>query len=910
MPLSRRTVLKYSGAVSAALVVGGSLDQLALGKPANRGPIPQVPTHWDPVGWGGGGFYWATVFDPTQNGVVYMSGDVAGIYKSEDHGRSWRLINNGLSGYAVYALAVAPNSQTVFAGTEQGLCKSTDGGEHWSLLPTTGPQGYNLTSARGRSTDNIAVDPVVDNIIYVGSPSGGICKSTDGGETWRQVYTPPGETAPDIMELKIGGVNGEAFGGFWFPLKSPTTIKSDDCRGLRFSFHTEGTMVPGRTIVTVTTKDGIRYNNNTNLANLFAKKGWHDVFLRAEDFVLDYKFAKANPKPPRTPDWPEVSRLDLVCVNGLNKAGTVQLKRVVFVLRGTRGDLVAKDFSSNKIIYTYGNAQLSGGKAKVGGSAPGAVRSVTVSVKNPKLVLAATETRGILMSQNAGQTWQQLDVLRKGTGTAVAPAAENLGGAWGHTTAATGIAVAATDENIMYATFGHDGIHKSTDMGKTWAKCAGALDPGYSMLRVVIAPDNAEKIYAIGNHGWSGIFYRSEDGGTTWHAVRSATVDPNAGPVSGGRYANSRGQWGLSTLTDIAINPLNPHEMFMSANWHGVHSGDGGQTWVEADRGADISCIYDIRFHRGRVYACAMDEGTFVSDNHGGNWRSLWPSGYIAAISGHDWRLAISDGKTPGEDHIVATVSPWSGVPSLVIVSDNGGKTYHVVKSGLPDYVPTKDTMWGRGYARALAADPRNPKVLYLGIDGAPSNGNQGGGIFKSEDGGNTWRQLRNQPGDRQMFFGLAVDPTDSRRLYWGCCGHGGGLWRSDDGGESWQHVFQKESWVFNVMVAHDGTVYCPGKNLWRSTDQGQTWQQLTHFSENWSIIGLAADPSDPKTLWFSATTWDSSATGGVFETSDGGISWTQITGDIPYRKPIILRFDPATRYLWAGGVGLFKTKV
>ncbi len=891
MSLSRRTILKYSGVASAALVAGGSIDQLVLGKAGKHGALPQVPTHWQQVGWGGGGFYWATVFDPTRNGVIYMSGDVAGVYKSEDHGRNWRLINNGLPGYAVYALAVDPHSQTVFAGTEQGLCKSTDGGGHWTLLPKTGPKGLHLTAERGRSTDNIAVDPVDGNVVYVGSPNGTICKSTDGGETWKQVYKPEVKTAAaDVMELEIGGVNGQAFGGFWFPLKSPSTIKPEDCQGLQFSFQVEGTMVPGTTIVSLTTKDGVRYNTNRNLADLFARKGWQDVFLKAEDFKLDSKFAKANPKPPPTPDWPEVNRLDFVCVNGLDKGATVQLKNFIFVLRGPEGTpvaglqtdhLVAKDFSGDRVIYTYGNVKL-------GGSGPGTVQSVTVAVKNPKLVLAATEKHGILMSQDAGKTWRELGTPPK----------------------ATGIAVAPTDENIMYATFGHDGIHKSSDKGKSWIKCADGVDSGCSMLRVVIAPDNAEHLYAIGNHGWSGFFYRSEDGGTTWHGISSATVDLSASPVSGAGSSTGTAPWGLSTLTDLAINPFNSRELYMSGNWHCVHSGDGGQTWVEADRGADISCIYDIRFHHGRVYACAMDEGTFVSDNQGGDWRSLWPSGYSPAISGHDWRLAVSDGKTPGEDHVVATVSPWSGSPNLVIVSDDSGKTYRVVKSGLPDYVPTVETMWGRGYARALAADPRDPKVLYLGIDGAPSNGNQGGGIFKSEDGGNTWRQLRHQPGDRQMFFGLVVDPTDSRRLYWGCCGSGGGLWRSDDGGESWRHVFQNETWIFNVMVTHDGTVYCPGENLWRSTDHGRTWKQLTHFRKNWTIIGLAADPSNPKTLWFSTTTWDSSATGGVFKTSDGGITWREITGDLPYRKPIILRFDPVTRQLWAGGVGLFKTKV
>ena len=74
-------------------------------------------------------------------------------------------------------------------------------------------------------------------------------------------------------------------------------------------------------------------------------------------------------------------------------------------------------------------------------------------------------------------------------------------------------------------------------------------------------------------------------------------------------------------------------------------------------------------------------------------------------------------------------------------------------------------------------------------------------------------------------------------------------------------------------------------------------------------IIGLDADPRDAKTLWLSATTWDSSADGAVYRTRDGGATWQEITGDLPYRKPMVLRFNPDTRELWAGGVGLYRIR-
>jgi hypothetical protein len=74
-------------------------------------------------------------------------------------------------------------------------------------------------------------------------------------------------------------------------------------------------------------------------------------------------------------------------------------------------------------------------------------------------------------------------------------------------------------------------------------------------------------------------------------------------------------------------------------------------------------------------------------------------------------------------------------------------------------------------------------------------------------------------------------------------------------------------------------------------------------------IVGLETDPRDPQTLWYSATTWNNAAEGGVFQTRDAGVTWQEITGNLPFCKPMVLRFNPATAELWAGGVGLYKLK-
>jgi photosystem II stability/assembly factor-like uncharacterized protein len=210
---------------------------------------------------------------------------------------------------------------------------------------------------------------------------------------------------------------------------------------------------------------------------------------------------------------------------------------------------------------------------------------------------------------------------------------------------------------------------------------------------------------------------------------------------------------------------------------------------------------------------------------------------------------------------------------------------------------------------RALAQDPSNPDILYLGMDGDPEPARHlaGGGIFRSSDGGKTWTRCPGQPGGLRMFYGLSVDPTDAKRLFWSCCGTGGGVWRSEDTGATWMHVSSDESWCFNLAIAPSGMILAGGQNLHVSRDHGTTWSKPTNFSGEATVIGIAVDPLDEKRIWISRTTWDSSARGGVYRTTDGGTTWEEITGDIPFRKPQLLRYNAARHELWAGGVGLFK---
>ena len=720
--------------------------------------------------------------------------------------------------------------------------------------------------------------------MYAGSPAGRVFKSMDGGQNWRAVYERKmPEIEPGVRRVQYGKVDGQYFGAMWAPLGFPSEAKEDDCVGVGLALQGD---LPEATkaILTITTADGPVYASK-DLAQSLKDKQWHEITLKAEDFSIDWYYAKNNPegakKAPAKPAWSKVKRMDFTCVGPLmEKPAVVLFRRCFFAFAGegagTAKLVTVREFTKDAGGGVYANARM-------GAPVSGTIYSVVVSLDEPRVVLAATEDCGVVLSEDAGETWRELKTPVRAASVAVVPG----------------------EPGTIYGAFFKEGIWKSTDKGRTWTNISQGLRKDFAVKEVAVSPGNPLDVYAIGADDvrWDGGFYYSNDGGKTWTNSSKVIPDLVGDPTVPDRAT-------LSIPTNITINPLNPRELFISANWRSCWSEDGGRTWTERDRGADISCVTDIRFSGERAYVSVMDEGSFVSEDNGGSWRELWPLKPDPSLSGHNWRLAIS--QAGGVDRILCTSSPWdTKYVNRVILSEDGGKTYKVSTAGLPDYVVRLNTMWGQGYPRALAVDPQNPSVVYMGIDGDAGDGKSGGGIFKSEDGGATWKQLPAQPGSRRMFNGLAVDPTNSKRLYWGACGVGGGLYRSDDGGATWPLAFEREHWIFNVAVNPEGVVYCSGHNLWRSTDHGRTWQQVTHFSDSngQSIVGLEIDPRDSKTMWLALTGWDATARGGIYKTSDGGATWQEITGDLPYVKPLVLRFNPVTRELWAGGVGLFRVK-
>ena len=137
--------------------------------------------------------------DPRRSGVVLAGGDVSGIHRSTDWGRSWSVSDEGLSTLGelkIAAIAFSPLSpDTVYAaagvkGADGGILRSDDGGQTWSVIARApqfsgGKNKGGLPTPHPRSTGNLlAVDPQIGGLVYAATFDDGVMRSADGGVTW------------------------------------------------------------------------------------------------------------------------------------------------------------------------------------------------------------------------------------------------------------------------------------------------------------------------------------------------------------------------------------------------------------------------------------------------------------------------------------------------------------------------------------------------------------------------------------------------------------------------------------------------------------------------------------------------------------------------------------------------------
>ncbi|HTP64313.1 MAG TPA: hypothetical protein VMJ66_02900 [Geobacteraceae bacterium] len=428
--------------------------------------------------------------------------------------------------------------------------------------------------------------------------------------------------------------------------------------------------------------------------------------------------------------------------------------------------------------------------------------------------------------------------------------------------------VCSKKENALVWAASESELLASHDYGKSWSTIEKVAKG--RITRVAIhETGRGGTISYLWENGWNGGLMISEDGGKLWRSADSEmSADALMNPT---RLWKGAGGRSLS----VAIDPFSPSHIFRTDWWGVWQSTNAGRSWREAINGtANTVCTDLLALENGDLLVATMDNGLLRRDHLSGKYEPLFPAmGDAPETNGHVWRVLSPD--TTGKS-LIATSSPWNEKTNQVILSGDSGRSFRRTRSGLPQARPRIKTLWGEGYPRALAIDPANNSNIYLGIDGE-----DGGGLFMSSDGGNTWSPAPAQPPAKAIYSGLAVDQLNPDILFWGSCGS---IYRSPDRGRNWARVAY--GCIFEIVCTKEGEIFAAGDHggpvLLQSTDHGVTWHILKRFNKKGTAKGFSVNPINPAMMAVSVTQWNSRAAGSIHLSLDHGKTWKDISEGLP----------------------------
>jgi photosystem II stability/assembly factor-like uncharacterized protein len=329
----------------------------------------------------------------------------------------------------------------------------------------------------------------------------------------------------------------------------------------------------------------------------------------------------------------------------------------------------------------------------------------------------------------------------------------------------------------------------------------------------VVGQDNTYYFGAVAGGVW-----KTTDGGINWRPLFDKTKD--ASPSIGA----------------IAVSESDPNVIYV---------------------GTGEACI------RGNIVG---GNGVYKSIDAGKTWN------FVGLGDTHAIGRLIVNPKNPDIAFVAALGHPFADNEERGIFrTRDGGKTW--------EKVLYKDAKSG---GIDITFDPTNSNILFAALWQAKrtpwslDSGGPGSGLYRSADGGTTWKQLKEHGLPEGIYgrIGVTVSGANPNRVWAVIEAEKGGIYRSDDGGENWQittddHRFRQRAWYYSHIFADPksaDTVYILNTGAYRSVDGGKTFTSLR--APHGDNHGLWIDPTNPKRLI-------NGNDGGATVSIDGGQSWT-----------------------------------
>jgi photosystem II stability/assembly factor-like uncharacterized protein len=600
----------------------------------------------------------------------------------------------GPYGGLIRCLAVDPSTpSTLYAGAAKGVYKTTDGGGTWRAV---------FTSQHDLDISSIAIDPSSPSTVYAGSSNGGILKSTDDCMTW---------TWLDSVMGKWGCM----------------AVLS-----LAFDPFSPGTLYAGIMPVWVSDLPDVGVYKTTDGGTTWIPAGGGLENMAIHALVFD-------PAVPGT-----IYAAGYGYWNGRVYKTTDGGDHWVAMDAGLPGGwgwivTLGIDPASPSILYagTEGNGvykTVNGGLtwSVTGLQEPYSISSLAVEPSDPKTLYAGTldpseEEKGIVLkSTDGGQTWR--------------PAYFGLAGMTPYA-----LAVDPLAPSIVYAGAGGGeysdlgGVFKTTNGGSSWDAANWGINE-IEITALAASPSSPLIAYAGTRIG----VYKTDDGGATW----------------------SPSGMGDAQIYALSVDPEAPAVVWAATSQGVLKSIDGGKIWnPNYYNGAPLRAqkLAIAAVDPDTVYAAASGSkwkqgGVFKTTDGGETWNDAGMSQYIRGIAA--FSVDPSDAST-----VYVNTYPTDDRASCILYkTTDGGTTWASANGNLTDLL-----------AHALVIDPSDPAVLYAATRGA---------VFKSKDGGAIWGATGLAGYGYYGVYSLIMDPSDPAILFAGV--EENGVLMTKDGGASW----------------------------------------------------------------------------------------------------------------------------
>lgn len=468
-------------------------------------------------------------------------------------------------------------------------------------------------------------------------------------------------------------------------------------------------------------------------------------------------------------------------------------------------------------------------------------------------------------------------------------------------------------------TWGHysAGVLKSTDGGVTWnaTGLTYAMSNNALIHRLIIHPTNPNILFAATKTG----VFKTTDGGTTWNNVRTGKFyDVEFSPsnpnilLAGDSLMLYRSADGGTNWSALGVNPNGRVSIAVTSGFPATfYVYTQSALYYSGDAGANFS-------YRTSPYSACSAYGYYdmVIDVSPVNENVLVAGGLKIVLStdgGNTWNLVSNDMGTPGTDLVHADQHDLKFLPgsSTTVFSANDGGFYKTTnqcanwsdrsagldikqyyRMGSSFLTPTTIFAGSQDCGTDKITGPNTAAMVY-GFDGMEclvdyTNNNivfvstQGGAFKRSTNGGIGFSNISTS--GCSWTSPLIMDPVNHDVMYLGASS----VFKSVNNGVNWTYTgYMDGSCIYSIEVAPSNTNYVYAASyghIFRSVTAASTnsWTDITGTLpvSSGAITGIAICSTDPDKVWVTFSGF--SAGTKVYKTSDGGATWTNVSGTLP----------------------------